>query len=638
MIAFGLSGTSSGLLREYLYGPSEDPALIAGSPRPIRSDEWLVSTPVLLAQIAAGFPEINTNFAGGLDMSMVYDVPYWGWSVVLKPQQWALLLLPAGPGMAWKWFLPAVILLLSCYALVIQLLPGKRLFAAATAGSVWLAGFSQWWGPGAVAPIAWSLAVMALVTWLLSTDQRGPRIASSFLLAYAVAAFGVLLYPAFQIPCVLVILAYSLGLFALRLQESSPARRPVLERAGLAVGAAVLGAVACVGYLATRFEVVRAFQGTAYPGERVIDSGGFTLQQLFVGFFGPNLLGEEASTQTPLASIGGNQSESSAFLLIGLLLLAVQVWLLVRGRSVGRPVNGVLVGLVTVGAFFLGHLFLVSADVVAPLLGLTQVPFTRLHIGLGLLSTLMIVATAWELDRQQVRAPWLLAGGTGVAVWLLLVEVGRRVDEVSPVASGGMDYVLVVALLVAATCVALARGLLWQPAVALLAFTVWAGAGVNPVYRGVFDAGATPVGAAIRELSATDPSASWVSLSGIVGNAVIVESSVPTFSAAFSHPRRDAWTELDPTGKYEDVYNRYGHVVFQNGLEGEPLQNPQGDIILVRFDACEPFAQQRVGFVLSEAAVDSPCLELARTVNMPARPFHLYRVRPSAAGPPTPAS
>jgi len=55
LVAFGISGTSSGVLYGQFFR-GHDPQLLLGSPRPIRSDEWLVAGPLTVAQVQEGLP------------------------------------------------------------------------------------------------------------------------------------------------------------------------------------------------------------------------------------------------------------------------------------------------------------------------------------------------------------------------------------------------------------------------------------------------------------------------------------------------------------------------------------------------------------------------------------------------------
>src|SRR5664279_1219730 len=67
LVSLGLSGTSSGILHPLLFH-GDDARLIVGFPKAIRSDEWLVSTPLILSQVEQGFPRFSGIVPGGLDV------------------------------------------------------------------------------------------------------------------------------------------------------------------------------------------------------------------------------------------------------------------------------------------------------------------------------------------------------------------------------------------------------------------------------------------------------------------------------------------------------------------------------------------------------------------------------------------
>lgn len=628
LTALRISGTSSGAFWTYLYGATPDPHLLAGVPRAVRSDEWLVVTPTLIGQALAGFPRVNPNLAGGLDMSMVYGVPYRDWSVLFRPESWSFAVLPLEPAYALRWWLPKALLALSCYAAVLAVLPRRHLLAAGVAVSLVAAPFVAWWsGSGTDGPLAYALAACALFAWLLRAE--GPRqvVVRGLLLAYVVACFGLLLYPPYQIPCALVAVAFCLG-WAYMHRTELPLRA-LLVRLGTAVGAGALGAAVLAAFLATRRDVVSTLSSTAYPGHRVVPAGGYTLGQLMSGFLDPFLDGSLTSLGAgALNPLGGNQSEASTFVLLGVLLVGVQLWLLLRSSGTPLRRNAVLVALLAALCVFLADLFSVAFDRPSRLFLLQLVPHQRLQIGLGLLSTLLLVVTVWEMQRQQARAPWPLAAATGIGSLLLLLEVGARLTPDGVPTPWNAPSIVLLASLVAGLAVLFARGHVELAVCGLAAFCLLAGGPVNPLYRGLLQVDETPVGAAVLRAEARRPGA-WVSTAGLVSNAVLVSSGVPTYSAAFGYPVFSAWRELDPDGRYRPVYNRYAHVVFQLGLQGAPLQNPQADVVLADFAPCGQFAQQRVTHVLSEAVTDVACLRLAETVPMPGRTFYLYDVVPA---------
>src|ERR1700739_4063629 len=79
LTVFKINGSSIGIYHEFFYGGSKDSNLILGTPRSIRSDEWVVNTQMTIAQKNAGYPRINKNIGNGQDMSVILDVPYKEW-------------------------------------------------------------------------------------------------------------------------------------------------------------------------------------------------------------------------------------------------------------------------------------------------------------------------------------------------------------------------------------------------------------------------------------------------------------------------------------------------------------------------------------------------------------------------------
>jgi hypothetical protein len=83
--ALQINGSSIGFYHEFFYGNAKDPALIAGKPQSIRSDEWIVNTQKTIAQKNDNYKGINTNVGNGEDETLIYDAPTKDWSTIFKP-------------------------------------------------------------------------------------------------------------------------------------------------------------------------------------------------------------------------------------------------------------------------------------------------------------------------------------------------------------------------------------------------------------------------------------------------------------------------------------------------------------------------------------------------------------------------
>jgi hypothetical protein len=126
---FRVSGSSVGYYNQ-LFGTGHDANLLYGQPRAVRSDEWLVTTPMTVAQWRSGFSSTNEKIGDGVDMAAIFDVPYRDWSALFRPQNLSFFVLPLENAFAFKWWLLGGALAAAVYFLTLTLLPGRKVLAA----------------------------------------------------------------------------------------------------------------------------------------------------------------------------------------------------------------------------------------------------------------------------------------------------------------------------------------------------------------------------------------------------------------------------------------------------------------------------------------------------------------------------
>ncbi|MFR3960391.1 MAG: hypothetical protein ACLTZB_07210, partial [Streptococcus salivarius] len=104
---------------------------IIGSPRPIRSDEWLVQTPFYLSQVKTGNHFTNQSYqVSGQNMMMAYNVSSWHISTIGKPFNWGFLFLGASRGLSWYWSFKIIAMLLLAYEFAMILTSKRKLLSA----------------------------------------------------------------------------------------------------------------------------------------------------------------------------------------------------------------------------------------------------------------------------------------------------------------------------------------------------------------------------------------------------------------------------------------------------------------------------------------------------------------------------
>ena len=106
-VALKLHGSSIGVWNNYIASaPSPSPYQfpILGVPRPIRSDEWDVFTPLAMSQQYTGYAAVNDiACAWPTNMLTTYNQPVWDLTAIAKPFYWGYLLLGSEYGLSWFW-------------------------------------------------------------------------------------------------------------------------------------------------------------------------------------------------------------------------------------------------------------------------------------------------------------------------------------------------------------------------------------------------------------------------------------------------------------------------------------------------------------------------------------------------------
>jgi hypothetical protein len=119
-----------------------------------------------------------------------------------------------------------------------------------------------------------------------------------------------------------------------------------------------------------------------------------------------------------------------------------------------------------------------------------------------------------------------------------------------------------------------------------------------------------------------------------VTTAVLMQTGVDSFSAVQSYLTDSFWSELDPTGADEEIWNRYAHLDWRLADTGRTSQRLLSvDAIAIEMDPCSDFAQRRVDCVLTPVAdnASSPCLSPVRTIDTDSIDLQILRIVPPAA-------
>lgn len=622
-----------GVYHSFLYGQQKDSNLIANQPRTIRSDEWVVNTQMTVAQKANDYQVKNSNIGDGQNMSIILDVPYKEWSQIFRPQNWSFFVMPFDNAFALKWWLLGYLLIISCYFFVLSMLPDKKILASLLSIGLFFSPFVQWWYQYiTIGPLYYSFMTMTLITYLFRVHKRWQSWLIGAGISYLLVCFALVLYPPFQVPCALVIAAFTLGI--LLEKHKVIERHELLKRLAILFVAGVMAGACSLVFLNTRSDAVDATMNTAYPGKRITKSGGYDPVHLFSGNMDYQLNFNEVASHYQLPANGlTNQSENSSFLFIWPFIIVP--FLLIMARDIKqRKVSdwplytsfGLLLVLIL-------WLFVPYLPLIGNLMVLERVPHNRLILGLGLIN--MVILVLFMRQAVQIRR-WFSPArafvyALGVFAFCLAIDLitHHRFPEY-------IGNLRLLAFAVPLPCIvyAILRNRLKLAALGFAAFCVFMTAHTNPLYRGTAAVMPPELQSAITETSRGHPEGKWVIENGYLENFAIMSGS-PSLSGLYAYPQLHLWRSVDDKQKTQEaLYNRYAHVSIN--LDRTDTIDVPTKFIMPTFDhfgiATEPCSgyldKVNVRFALTEVPLSTgdTCAHLLKTVRYPALTFYLYEI------------
>ena len=627
LVGAGVTGSSLPLLLGPPTVVEHDARVWMGEPRPVRSDEWQVLTPLALAQAAhvPRFPVVNRLLgADGENMLVIgmTGMPVAHVSAWVRPATWGFFVFDMPRALAWAWWLPLFGALGACGWLLMRLTGLGWQPALVLAACAVLAPYS-------VAYSSWpAYLLMFAALGLLAVDRglhavrMGPALAWGAALGWAASGYALLLYPAWQISVATLCGPLTL---AWAWRERAHWRWTRAQTAGLLVAVAVCAITLGSWWIDAR-DAVATMRATVYPGQRATEAGGDVVRWfLFKGWWNPLTMHMDAP-------MGSSEAASYPFIWVGTVFALALSWLRARRAP---AVSLVLAGFVV---FVLVYKFIGFPPFLARASLWSVVTAYRLDLALGFAQILLI---GWLL--AQPGAPRGDRVTTGVAAAAAAATLAQAAWEVSrmplDITESLPEGFLVLCALASAAAAALlvarrGRALLWL-------YAGWVAASVltfHPLVRAPSMLSVVePLRAAGVGPATGDAQAARVAVIGERNWAMALPAAgVPVVNSVFYYPQPSLWRALDPQGAQRDVYNRYQRLLLelapQYGGRGYVIDSPRLDEVRVTLDPVRfDFRLLGADFVLApthgtDALSSNDTLEPLLPAN-DARGYVLLRVR-----------
>lgn len=573
-VIFELSGSSIALWRNNIPVESSQDGLLLGMPRPIRSDEWFVTTPFILSQFSDQsnlLPYFSDVLRGAsTDTYLISALPVNDIAILLRPFYWGFLLLGPIKGLSFFWCARIIALCLVSFEMGRVLTDDKKVLSLIMALLLTFAPPIQWWfiAGGLVELLIFGQIAILLVIRYLKSQSYKIRVLLAIAIALSLGAFLFTMYPAWEIPAAFVFVAILIWAIISN-------RKKCMWKAKLdlpIIGGVLLILVALTIYILTKSkETVHIIRNTVYPGS-----------SLFKGGIGVNTLFQyPASFFTPFRDIGmgiSNQCEMSRFIDFAPMGWIIAAIVLVKEKN--RDL--LLYLLLAVSAIFTIYIAFGFPQKLANILLLSFSSPNRLLVISGFLNILILIRA---LSIMKTKFYWWQALVLG-SICALLVAWQSTL---------GSDYIVgdLVAFVVFILAINFTFILLYNTKkgkylllCSVLVIMIMAGAFVNPIQKGVGAIYENPLATSIKKIVDRDREALWICEGDnwILGNYPIMLGA-RTINSTNTYPILERWHKLDPERQYEWIYNRYAHISMklqqQNDVSFELIA---GDLMNISFD------------------------------------------------------
>lgn len=667
LVGLNLNGSSIAILS------TDRPGLVAGTPRPIRSDEWVIQTPVAVSSVAQDFPASPWIGLTPTDQAAAaHGGPTTDWTEIFKPQDWGYLLLGASHGLAVSWWWSYVISLWGCFALL-GLLTRRPLLSSLLAVGLTFTPYAGWWSaPAPALFLGYAAMTGACLIAAWTARRRWLVIACSVSAGMFAVALALALYPPWQVSLGWVLAAVCVG----HALDARVGWRRFFVSVGVSL--VVAGGIAGAWFLQNR-AAIQAQADTLYPGHRISAAGDGSLAVLvdaplnfwmthstgatlgLAGRIGPAAnLSEAASTWLPLPVL--------AVLVVGILELLGRR-LLARG-STAAEVPAVREAVEPASAPDIGeanHAAQVTAQTDpralagrAPLwtLGLVAAVFALL-LCWTVLPVPAFIGKITQLQRvEPVRTPLAL----GFAA-VILIAAASRVRGRRPLAWHWA--VLVIAVVLTAVMATWSAGRLpWDDNAVSRVLVLFSGLAIGAVFAGLMRSRAVALGAAFA--LAAYAVLSWLPINplqhgiepiakdqlvrklksvtkGTENPRVAVFASMPNNFPVVAKVRAAGLQSLTGTTFYPNaplmhalvpaqqrLWNNYAQFRWVAAAPGTApsIKQIHGTAMQLTIPVCDPvlLAKARPGWVVSETRLTAGCLVRVAVSKSRGKPVWIYRV------------
>lgn len=521
--------------------------IVIGKNRPIRSDEWLVGTPVALTQATEAVNFSSDNELLGATSNLVTLNPKLPnkniLSVITNPNSIGFLVFDTERGFSFYWYFGYFLLFFATFEMLMIFTNKNKLLSFLGSIMITLSPVVQWWQSPVIIAYG-ALAIVFFNNFIISSNWK-KKLLFSVLFGYSGLLYIMCIYPAWQIPygyCYLIFIIWIL------IKNKEMLRWKDLIYLIPALG--VIIGVMCPILISNK-EVFEITSNTVYPGAR-LSTGGGEWRMLFTYV---------NSIFYPFKNFG-NPCEASQYLSFFPIPIIYGVYIIFKNKKADLFIilSSIVLILLSIWVVFpLGTLF-------SKLTLLYMTTEIRVQVAIGYLSVILLIYIMSKYQTEEIKLNILtfIKLIFSIIITIFIIVLSNKASGL--ITPGYLNkYMKLILIFIFSICIWLiilnnkkTNYILFG---IILLISVLSGSIVSPINKGLDVLYEKPLAHKIREIVKSEPDSKFIAVdSGIILSNYLAVNGAKTINTTNFLPNLSLYYKLDKNKKYEDVYNRYEHV------------------------------------------------------------------------------
>ena len=587
LVALRYNGESMDLYESIQYKMgSEYEEPIIGQETEGRSDETLVSTARRLYYYSNGEPGMEMTFA----------------NIIQNPNiLMTKALLKIGGieyALSFDYYFYIILAFLISIELFLIITENRRLLSLACTCMIFFSTFYLWW----IFPtqLLNTMGVGVFLYHSINTKSKKKRCLFGILTALFSIRFVFSLYPAWQVPAAYILLAIIVWIII----DGIKSLKEFDKKDWLILIGAVIFMLIGMGicYL-DKLEYISSVTKTVYPGERR-EYGNYTLNKLYN--YIPNALFWLKHNNTP--------SEFSIIINLFPIPLFMSIYYIIKEKKK----DALIVGLSIVSLLLIiycsngglpktiANLFLLSSSTAWR--AVDMVAYAEVLLFARVYSKYRINN---NIKKKTEKKYILVFSMISLVFALYSIHMSKYSVE------GYMPqlFVLFMIVLLFVICYLVISNNNYRKykslTIILILFSLFTGMLIRPIRKNADAVYNKPLSKEISKIKEEDADATWITYNSIISQAFLKCYGIEVLNYVNITPNMDLWKKIDPDGKYNEVYNRYAHVLIVFTDEESSFELVQADWFILNISYKDLYKMD-VDYVFSHAelSVDNKYVEL----------------------------